>query len=276
MDKLLDEANEQYQRRGYHRFHAAFPPEQVRDLANLVRRLIPPYRGPIRRNSGELEVNEFWPNTPYIRNALLNVHLSAPADLEPLSAAVSTLITSPALADRLRKFDSAEHYTIHQTILFISTPTTDIHIDSWSLDTVPHGSAHTVWIPLQDMNTGSGVPCVIPWPRGKLLTEAELGLPDDGPPNARYDRYQQALTEKFLKGSPESIMPLMRVGDFIAWSSLTPHFTVPSQPWPKERLSLQVLIRPTHCPWGTFTTQPPASTDDRALRISERFSFLLA
>jgi Phytanoyl-CoA dioxygenase (PhyH) len=274
MNDLLDGAHEEYQQRGYHMFRAGFPSEQINDLANLIRRRIPTYPGLIRRNSGELEVNEFWPDTPFIRNAVLNLHLSLPKSLEPLCAAVRTLITSPALAERLTKLDGAEHYTIHQTILFISTPTTEIHIDSWSLDTVPHGFAHTVWIPLQDMGTDSGVPSVIAWPRGELLTEAALGLPAGGSAGERYDRYQRALAEKLLKGSPESVMPLMRAGDFIVWSSLTPHFTVPSQPWPKERLSLQVLLRPAHCTWGNFLNQPSTWTPDRALRMSERFSFL--
>jgi hypothetical protein len=272
---LKGRVNRQYRQHGYHVFRAAFPSEQVSALADLARHLILPYRGLIRRQNDEPAFNEFFPGTPLVQNALLNAHLSLPEGLEPVSAALRALVTSVALGERLRQLDGEEHYTIHQTILFMSAPTTDIHLDSWSLDTAPHGFAHTVWIPLQDMDVTSGVPSVIPWPRGKLVTEAELGLADDGPVNERYDRYHQALAARLLAGSPEAITPLMRTGDFIVWSSLTPHFTMPSRPWPTERLALQILIRPTRCTWGSYLIQPAKWTIDRAVRVSERFSFLV-
>jgi hypothetical protein len=272
---LKGRVNRQYHQHGYHVFRSAFPSEQVGALADQARRLILPYRGLIRRQDDKPAFNEFFPGTQFVMNAPLNAHLSLPEELEPVSAALRALVTSAALGERLRQLDGEEHYTIHQTILFMTAPTTDIHLDSWSLDTVPRGFAHTVWIPLQDMNITSGMPSVIPWPRGKTVTEAELGLVDDGPINERYDRYHRALAARLLKGSPEAVTPLMRMGDFIVWSSLTPHFTLPSRPWPVERLALQVLIRPTRCTWGNFYVQPAPVSIDRAVRVSERFSFLV-
>jgi hypothetical protein len=272
---LKGRVNRQYHQHGYHVFRSAFPAEQVSTLADLARRLITPYGGLIRRQDGEPAFNEFFPGTQLVQNAPLNAHLSLPEGLESVSATLRALVTSAALGERLRQLDGDEHYTIHQTILFMSAPTTDIHLDSWSIDTAPRGFAHTAWIPLQDMDITSGVPSVIPWPRGKLVTEAELGLADDGPVNERYDRYHRALAARLLKGTPEAITPLMRKGDFIVWSSLTPHFTLPSRPWPTERLALQVLIRPTRSTWGNFYIQPARWSIDRAVRVSERFSFLV-
>jgi hypothetical protein len=279
----------QYDESGYCLFRGAMPADEISALHDTAHDLVTPYRGKILRQNGKLEFNQYLPEPAYqhwgtdhggytvlVANPLLNGHISLPEGLEPLSAALRALITSPALYDRLTELDGAEHYTIHQTILFVAAQTTAIHLDSWTLDTAPHGSAHTVWIPLQDMNYESGVPCVIPWPRQKLVTEAELGVAaSDLPFGERYDRYQQALSRKLLDSGPDVATSFMRKGDFMVWSSLTPHCTLPSRPRYTKRLSLQVLLRPTHLPWGNFVIQPPQWTPDRAEQVSDRFSFLL-
>jgi len=65
---------------------------------------------------------------------------------------------------------------------------------------------------------------------------------------------------------------LLGMGDFVIWSSLTPHFTLPAQSFPAERLSLQVLIRPADNRWGDFLGQPFDRTSVQLQRVSERFS----
>jgi Phytanoyl-CoA dioxygenase (PhyH) len=280
----------QYDERGYQVFRAAFSPDDVGALADMAYDLVTPYRGKILRQNGKLEFNEFLPQAAYqhwgtdhgtytvlIANPLLNGHMSLPEGLEPISAAVRALITSPALYSRLTQLDGADHYTIHQTILFIAASTTNIHLDSWTLDTAPHGSAHTVWIPLQDMDYESGVPCVMPWPRNKVVTESELGLTAaDLPFGERYERYHQAFSKRLLASGPDVATSFMRKGDFVVWSSLTPHCTLPSRPRYIKRLSLQVLLRPTHLPWGNFVVQPKELEHHDAERVNERFSFLRA
>jgi hypothetical protein len=262
-----------YERRGYQVFRAAFPPEEIAAIADMARALVPDYAREIRRQDSTFAVNDFFPGTKVLRNSLLQAHVSLPKGLEPLSDKVRALVTSPALADRLRLLDGAMHYTVDQTLFFFAAQTTEIHIDSWSVDTLPLGDLHTVWIPLQDLNPRSGVPSVIPWPKGKVLTESELGI--DQPHACRGDRYaiyHRALAERLSAASPEAVTPLLRKGDFIVWSSLTPHFTLPSFPFPIERLSLQVLIRPAHRPWGNFTDQATERAPDQLRRINERFS----
>jgi Phytanoyl-CoA dioxygenase (PhyH) len=279
----------QYDENGYRLFRGAMPRDEIGALADTAYDLVTPYRGKILRQNGKFEFNEFLPEPAYqhwgtdhgrytvlVANPLLNGHISLPEGLEPVSAAIRALITSPALYERLAELDGAEHYTIHQTILFIAAATTALHLDSWTLDTAPHGSAHTVWIPLQDMNYESGVPCVIPWPRNKIVTESELGLADsDLSFGERYERYQQALSRKLLESGPDVATSFMRKGDFMVWSSLTPHCSLPSRPRYIKRLSLQVLLRPTHLAWGNFVIQPAQWTPDRAEQVSDRFSFLL-
>jgi hypothetical protein len=261
-----------YQRRGYQVFRGAFPPSQIRAIADMARQLIPPYTGKLRRQDGNFAANEFFPGTQLVRNSPLHPNLPLPGDLEPLSSALQALVTSPALAERLRLLDGADHYIIHQTLLFFAAQTTDLHLDSWSVDTAPRGHTHTVWIPLQDLDHRSGVPSVIPWPRGKVVSEVELGLPEVGTRDERYARYHQALRDRLEATSPEAVLPLLRMGDFIVWASLTPHFTLPVQSFPAERLSLQVLIRPADNRWGDFLGQPYDRTSVELQRVTDRFS----
>jgi hypothetical protein len=280
-----------YEESGYHLFRQAFPRDQVIELSDMAYELLTPYRGRIRRQNGKLEFNEYLPEesfrhwgtdhgryTVLIANPLLNAHLGLPEGLEPIAERLRALITSQALYERLHGLDGAEHYTVHQTILFIAAATTALHIDSWSMDTAPRGGAHTVWIPLEDMNHESGAPCVIPWPRGKLLTEEDLGLgaSAERPFAERYDRYQKALAQRMLETSPDIVTAFMRRGDFMVWSSLTPHCSLPSRPRYLKRLSIQLLVRPSHTRWGNFAIQPAEATPDRVEKVTDRFSFNLA
>ena len=277
-----------YDESGYQLFRGAWPRNDIGALGDMAYDLLTPYRGKVLRQNGKLEFNEFLPQdgfqhwgtdhgryTVLIANPILNGHISLPEGLEPLSQALRALVTSPALFDRLNGLDGAEHYTVHQTILFIASATTSMHLDSWSVDTVPHGFSHTVWIPLQDMTHESGMPCVVPWPRTELVTEAELGLAADLPFGERYDRYQAALAKKLMDSTPDIVTAFMRKGDFMVWSSLTPHCSLPSRPRYARRVSLQLLIRPSHLRWGNFAVQPPDLTPDNAEKVSDRFSFIV-
>jgi hypothetical protein len=277
IDRLLgDSPRRHYHRRGYYVFRDVFPVEQVDALAHLARSMMPAYQGKHLRQSGRAEANDFYSGTQLIRNPPFNLHLPLSSNLRPLSVALQGLITAPALADRLSKLDGAEHYHINQTLLFFAAQATGLHLDSWALDTVPHGRAHTLWIPLQDMDFKSGLPSVLPWPLGKLVSERELGLSSDGANEDRYARYHQALSTKLFERGPEIATALVRRGDLMIWSSLTPHFTLPSQPFPTERLSLQVLVRPAHLKWGNFTVQPSDHPPIHVLRASDRFSFFVS
>ena len=267
-------ARRHYRDRGYHVFRAAFASESIAAIGDMAHRLIPAHRGELRRQDGTFAPNDFFPGTTFVRNSLLHPHLHLPGELQELSLALRTLLTSDELAQRLRSLDGVKHYIVHQSLLFFSAQTTELHLDSWSLDTAPLGHTHTVWIPLQDMDHKSGVPCVLPWPTGNVMTERQLGLEPGAETSRdeRYTHYHQALREKLLAGSPEIATTLMRKGDFMVWSSLTPHFTLPSYPFPTERLSLQVLIRPADMRWGDFLEQPYDRTSVQLEKISESFS----
>jgi hypothetical protein len=236
--------DEGYKTLGYKHFRGVLPVDQINQFADLAYRLITPYRGEILRQDGEMGFNEFHPSTTLLKNSVSNLHLKLrlPEGLEPVHEALRALVTSSTIFDSLHRLDGAGHYSIHQTLIFISAQTTLPHLDSWGLDTAPHGFAHTLWIPLEDMDYLAGIPAVIPWPVGKFLTEAELGLPDGQfTYKERHDRYCGALTGKLLGEGAAMYTSFMRRGDFLAWGSLTPHLSLPSSPFPRRRLSIQVL-----------------------------------
>jgi len=262
-----------YKARGYKVFRGTFPVGDVERIAEQARQAIPSYEGKLRRQDGQFAGNDFYPGTRLLRNSLLHPHISLPDELAALRDDLCRLVTSPALGDSLCELDGrASHYVIHQTLLFFAAQTTDVHLDSWSVDTAPLGHSHTVWIPLQNLDHRSGIPSVIPWPRTQAVTEKDLGLSEKGTRDERYARYHAALRTKVLAASPEAVTPLLRMGDFVVWSSLTPHFTLPAQSFPVERLSLQVLIRPAEMRWGEFIAQPYDKTSLQLQRINDRFS----
>ncbi len=266
-------ARQHYRRRGYHVFRGAFPAEEINAIAAMAR-TVSGFDGKLRRQDGLFSTNDSFPGTTLVRNPLLHPHLGLPRPLERLATALRSLVTSPALSSHLQGLDGERHYIIHQVLLFFAAQTTDLHLDSWSLDTAPLGRSHTVWIPLQHMGHDAGVPAVIPWPIDHVVREEALGLvPSEAAPrDERYELYHRALRAKLLRGSPEIATSLMRTGDCMIWSSLTPHFTLPSRHFPTERLSLQVLIRPARLPWGDFMSQPYGKTSVQLQRISNRFS----
>jgi hypothetical protein len=261
-----------YRSRGYQVFRQAFSREQVARVADHARE-VPGYAGELRRQDGQFAVNDFFPGTRLVRNSILHAHVSAPEPLTALAKGLFDLVTSDQLAARLHRLDGRKnHYVVHQTLLFFSVQTTELHLDSWSLDTRPLGRSHTAWIPLQDLDHRSGVPSVVPWPRHRALSEPDLGLDPRGSRDERYERYHHALRQHILEQSPEAATPLLRMGDLIVWSSLTPHFTLPAQAFPAARLSLQVLLRPIDLRWGDFLEQPFDRTSIALRKVNRHFS----
>lgn len=267
--------DQNYRKNGYKHFHGALPADRIAKLGDLIDTMITPYPGEILRQNGQMAVNNYFASTRLVANSVLNAHLSMPADLAPIRDELRALLTSSEIYDCLHGLDGADHYTVHQTIIFVSAQVTAPHFDGWSLDTAPRGLAHTLWIPLEDVDHRAGLPAVVPWPVGKILSAADLGISAELSLSERYMLYAKALADKLLVDGTGFHTSFMPKGDFFAWGSLTPHFSLPSTPSPRRRLSLQVLVRPTHCRWGTFETQPPVWTPDRSEQVSDHFAFLL-
>lgn len=252
--------DQQYERQGYRVFNQRLNLAAVQRARDVIGQEVFRCESPLRRHpTGNVETHAFVDpdgdtSRRYVRNPLANPH-QEPA-LPATRAAFLDLICSPELRDCLRELDGADEYAVHQIVLFFVGPGMEPHVDGWFLDTVPHGGAHTVWIPLEDTTTVNGPTGIFPWPRRRFLDGKALGLGDSFASEdidfSEYLRYQKAILDRARSENPSMVVPQMKKGDFAVWSSLTPHGTLPARREGVSRLSLQVLVRPTNLKWGTF------------------------
>ena len=145
-------------------------------------------------------------------------------------------------------------YTVHQTILFFMPPGTHLHLDGWGLDTEPRGFSHTLWIPLEPVGPHNGPLAIVPWPRGKIVSSAELDVEEPSEPadgSRRPKVAYHAALERYLRlHAPDHVVPQLDPGDMVVFASTTPHGTLPfASP---SRWAMQVLVRPSNLRWGSW------------------------
>jgi ectoine hydroxylase-related dioxygenase (phytanoyl-CoA dioxygenase family) len=188
-----------------------------------------------------------------VANALLNPH--AQPETPRTAAAIEDLLLSDTVADLLAGIDGADSHTVHQTILFFMPPGTDVHVDGWGFDTEPRGFAHTVWLPLEPVDLRNGPLAIVPWPRGKVVSPAELGVeapaePADGS-RRPYAAYHAALQNYLRRHAPDCVVPQLDPGDMVVFASTTPHATLPFHS--PSRTAMQVLVRPSNLRWASWS-----------------------
>src|SRR5258708_7538400 len=111
---------EHYKKNGYELFRSVLPVDEVTALGMVAYDAISRYRGELRRQDGQFAVNAFYPDSMLVRNSILNAHFSLPDDLSQVRLALRHLITCSAIYEMLHSLDGAEHYTVHQTIIFLT------------------------------------------------------------------------------------------------------------------------------------------------------------
>jgi ectoine hydroxylase-related dioxygenase (phytanoyl-CoA dioxygenase family) len=185
-------------------------------------------------------------------DGLLNPH--AQPETGRTAAAIETLLLTEAFADLLTTIDGAGNYTVRQTIIFFMPPGTHLHVDGWGFDTQPRGFAHTLWIPLEPITRDNGPVAIVPWPRGKVVSPAELGVeePSEPPDGSRrpHKAYHAALEAHLREHAPDAVVPDLDPGDLVAFASTTPHRTLPFQS--PSRWAMQILVRPSNLRWGSW------------------------
>ncbi len=206
----------------------------------------------LRHKSVKREPNVFLPGTRIPNDGLLNPH--GQPETGRTAAAIESLLLTDSVADLLTSIDGARNYTVHQTIVFFMPPGTHLHIDGWGFDTEPRGFAHTLWIPLEAVGRHNGPVAIVPWPRGKVVSPAELGVaePSEPPDGSRrpHKAYHAALEGYLREDAPDVVAPDLDPGDLVAFASTTPHRTLPFQS--PSRWAMQVLVRPSNLRWGSW------------------------
>lgn len=242
-----------YDRNGYFVFRQALSPQSIERLHAYMEREIYPSSEPLLRHPRvTLEPNayrEARDGTRFVANGLYNPHL------ETRSAALGdillNLICTDATADCLHILDGDPRHTLHQIIMFFTSPGTEPHADGWAIDTMNPGDLCTLWIPLQQITLYNNPICIYPWPRGKLMTPDFLGIENFAsyPSSEAYGVYHDALCAYLDRKEMSVTVPLLQPGDLVVFSSTTPHATMPAA-GDVIRRALQVMVRPSSARWG--------------------------
>lgn len=218
-----------YRDYGYAIFRGVLPVENIEALrATVESEVIASDRAFLRHKSVAREPNQFIVDESgrqVLANALLNPH--AQPETPRTAAAIEDLLLTDGVADLLASIDGTANHTVHQTILFFIPPGTDVHLDGWALETEPRGFAHTMWIPLEPVNLRNGPLAIVPWPRGKVLSPADLNVdvpyePADGS-RRLYAAYHAALNAHLRREAPDCVVPQLDPGDVVVFASTTPH-----------------------------------------------------
>jgi ectoine hydroxylase-related dioxygenase (phytanoyl-CoA dioxygenase family) len=168
-----------------------------------------------------------------------------------LGQCIYKLVCSDETAMCLEALDGEPQHTVHQAILFFVPPGTGTHIDGWALDTHPPGNFMTMWVPLETVTLHNGPVAVFPWKHGKFLSPEMLGVDLSGKDSRMaYLTYADALVRSVHDRGISCVVPQLEPGDFIVFSSLTPHATMPALNEHQRRMALQILARPTASRWG--------------------------
>jgi hypothetical protein len=112
----------------------------------------------------------------------------------------------------------------------------------------------TMWIPLEGVNADNGPLAIVPWKLGRGLSQDDLGICRD----CSYEQYHDALVNFLCR--EERVVPHFSPGDFVVFSSLTPHGTMPRRHENASRRSMQVIVRPMHLPWSIWSGPPLAAS----------------
>jgi ectoine hydroxylase-related dioxygenase (phytanoyl-CoA dioxygenase family) len=245
-----------YRDHGYAIFRGVLPLQAIDALRSTVEsEVIASDRPFLRHKSSAREANRFIEDEhgrKVLADALLNPH--GQPETPRTAAAIEELLLTEGVADLLASIDGARNHTVHQTILFFTPPGTELHVDGWGLDTEPRGFAHTIWLPLEPVTLRNGPLAIVPWPRGKVLSPAELGVDEPSAPadgeRRSYVAYHAALNAYLRRHAPDCVVPQLDPGDVVVFASTTPHGTLPfASP---SRFAMQVLVRPSNLRWGSW------------------------
>ena len=244
-----------YRSLGFTIFRDVISTKLISKIQDTFREVVQPFDGVLPRHIGPPAGHKFSKSGEII-NGLLNPHKNQVQAIKPFTDAFLELVCQEIIAKCLYTVNGESGHTIFQTILFLISPQTGPHIDSFSHDTWPRGHAPTVWIPLEDIHPDAGPPCVYPY---EELMKFRPSFPsndkiwDEENPNAAANlQYTKALVALINQQGYEPYPLSMKAGDLAIWNSMTPHSTLPNSRKNASRRSIQMLMRPNRFDRGTY------------------------
>lgn len=279
-----------YRKNGYHIFRGVLSRLAIDELVRALESEVESATGQfLRHPRNDYQINKYVKDISgrqVVENSLSNPHRQPETPL--VAKAIRQLLCTESLADLLTSIDGAPSHTIHQTMLFFMSPGTDMHMDGWGLDSVPFGYSHTLWVPLEPVTLLNGALALVPWPVGRVLMPAELGLgdsflrgEDEGARNDYHD-YHDRLTDYIRRHDPVCVVPQLEPGDLVVFASLTPHRTLPGDMKRVSRKAMQVMLRDSSREWGAWpqllregTPNAPDEPGDRLQTVNQRWRIMM-
>lgn len=287
----LDETNpaDFYKENGYYIFRQGLEKTAVERLVKELDQEVVQSEGEFFRHYGGFSSHDYIQDTEgnkFIRNAIMDPHRQE--ETPRVARAIRELICTEELADQLQSIDDALAHTIHQTLIFFTSPGTDLHFDGWGLDSCPFGYSHTLWIPLEAVTLLNGPLAIVPWTVGRFLSPDELGFgknfleQEDAGNREDYEEYCRRYDAYIRRHHPNSIVPQLEPGDIVMFSSLTPHRTMPPSQRSPSRRAMQILLRDSSRNWASWPqllreqrANLPDEPGDRLDTVSARWRMVM-
>lgn len=155
-----------------------------------------------------------WNSQGQMVRSIQNPHLLGFAP--KLSQAIRRLVFSPPIAEALQASTGIQRWVNWQTMLFDRSVGTELHLDTWFLDTEPRGHLLGIWIALEDITPESGPFLIFPRSQNLPVATEMAGLAQL---SDRTAQLRTALRDAAIDPQPL----LLRKGDLVLWNSLVAH-----------------------------------------------------
>ena len=185
-----------------------------------------------------------WNAQSQMIRSIQNPHLLGLAPY--LSNSIQELVFSTYIADALSESSENDRWVNWQTMLFDRSVGTDIHLDTWFLDTNPKGFLIGLWIALEDINADSGPFVVYPGSHKLQVSRRLKNLSD-------LNRKRNQLLGALEANGVKPVQLLLKKGDLVLWNSLLAH----GSELPSSEHETRKSVTAHFYPYGMHVNEPP-------------------
>jgi len=259
-----------YQENGYYILRGLFNRDKIKRLQKAVN-AVHDSKGEVFLRHDETEkTNEEFPKglENDKRSGLLRFHTLTEGIGGELADAFNDLFCQKTMFNALNQFFDADKYTLHQTILFFTSPLTNLHPDLVSLDTTPSGSSFTCWMALDQIDDTNGGVFIAPNPVGKRDEEMINSSKDMGD-------YVKKYKDDLYAKKQDLTIPVLSPGDVVLFAPTTPHGSL-NPKHNSRRRGFQILVRITKVSqWGQYKdTSTRHDTEKEEVKLTSYFNTL--
>ena len=214
---------EKFERDGYLVIRNAVPPETCRSAVTAFEDLVKPSRSYFLRHEFGSYDRHVFTEHGFMKYPIMNIQDLSEARFGPFIRHGLDVLTHRRVQDVIAALMGEPGRLVH-TMFFDGNQTTWAHRDSHYIDSEKIGAMIGIWVAAEDIHPGAGRFFVYGGSH-RVPTPPELGL-DIIDPNSR--AYKDAMADWARRSGCELVVPELKRGDMILWSSLTIHGSLPT------------------------------------------------